>query len=320
MLKRTFIATCATAAVLVAAATASQAQTVRTIVPFGPGGAPDTIARALAEHISKEKNVTMVVENRPGAGAIIGTDAVARMAGDGNTLLVIASGFLANPHLRKVKYNPLEDFTPICNLVSSPAVLAVNSKSPYKTLDDLIKAAKAEPGKLSLGTPGPGSSHHLVFEGFKEQAKIEMTYVPYQGTGPATAATLGGHVTAVLSDYGSLAPQIEAGQLRPLAVATNSGKRTDILPDTQTFDEAGFKGIGLESWFGIVAPAKLPKGAAEKLIGWYEEALQDKQATAKLVALRLIPKPICGADHAKFLKETGEAFSKIIKSANMQMK
>jgi len=295
-------------------------QTVRTIVPFGPGGAPDTIARVLAEHISKAHDVTMIVENRPGAGAIIGTDAVARMTGDGNTLLVIASGFLANPHLRKVKYDPLADFTPICNLVSSPAVLAVNAKSPYKSLDDLVKAAKAEPGKLSLGAPGPGSSHHLVFEGFKEQAKIDMTYIPYQGTGPATNATLGGHVTAVLSDYGSLAPQLMAGQLRALAVASASGKRAEALPDTPTFDEAGFTGIGLESWFGIVAPAKLPEGAAKKLIGWYQEALNNKEATSRLVALRLVPTPICGDDHGTFLKTTGDAFGKIIKSANIQIK
>ena len=167
----------------------------------------------------------------------------------------------------------------------------MSNKSPYKTLDDLIKAAKAEPGKLSLGTPGPGSSFHLLIEGFKEQAKVNMTYVPYPTTGPAVTATMGGHVTAVLSDYGSLAPQLQAGQLRPIAAATASGKRADILPDTQTFDEAGFPGIGLESWFGIVAPAKLSKERAETMIGWYREALKSKAATAKLVALRLTPIP-----------------------------
>jgi len=322
MLRRSIIASCTSLALLASALTAAEAQTqtIRVIVPYGPGGAPDTVARALADHIARTHNVTIVVENRPGAGSLVATEAVARMAGDGNTLLMTASAFLANPHMRNTKYDALKDFTPICNLVTTPAVLAVSDKSPYKSLEDLIEAAKSEPGKLSLGSPGPGSSLHLVFEGFKQLTKVDMTYVPYQGTGPAVTATLGGHVSAVLSDFGSLAPQLQSGDLRPLATATATGKRAAELPDIQTFHEAGLPGIGLESWFGIVAPAKLPEGAAKRFIGWYQEALKSKEATSKLVALRLTPTPICGDDHGQFLKTTSDAFGRIIKSANIQMK
>jgi len=321
MKNRTCLAGFASIALIALAATATQAQTrtIRTIVPFGPGGVPDVVARAIGDYIGRTHKVTTVVENRPGAGSIIATDAVKRMAGDPDALLMTASSFLINPHLRKVNYNPLTDFTPICHLVSQEALIAVSGESPYKTLDDLIKAARAEPGKLSAGAPGPGSSHHLVFEGLKQRAKIDMTYIPYPGTGQAVSGTLGGHVTAVLSAYSSLAPQLKSGQLRALAIASLSGERMAALPDVPTLQEAGFSGLGLESWFGVVAPAKLPKAAADELIAWHKEALADKTIAAKLTALQLNPKPICGNDYAKFLQDTGNTFGEIIRGAKLNV-
>ena len=298
----------------------AQSRTVRTLVPYGPGGVPDTVARAIGEYIAKTHKVTTLVENRPGAGSIIATDAVARMAGDSDTLLMTASSFLINPHLRKVNYDPIKDFTPICHLVTQEAMIAVSGDLPYKTLDDLIKAAKADPGKLSAGAPGPGSSHHLVFEGLKQRAKIDMTYIPFGGTGQAVSATLGGHVTAVLSAYSSLAPQLKSGQLRALAIASLAGERMKALPDVPTFDEAGFPGLGLESWFGVVAPAKLQKGAADQLIAWHREALADPATAARLEKLELNARPICGDDYAKLLKETDSTFGEIIRGAKLKGK
>jgi len=320
MLRHPIIAGCAALALIAFALPAAEAQTrtIRTIVPFGPGGATDAVARVLAAHIERTQKVSTVIENRPGAGSIIATDAVARMAGDGNTLLIVATSFLTNPMLRKVNYDPMADFTPICHLVSTPAVITVSASSPYKTLDDLIKAAKAQPGKLSLGTPGPGSSHHILFEGFKQRAKVDITYVPFQATSKAISAALGDHLTAVLSDYGSLAGPLESGQLRALAVS--SPERMKAMPDVPTLEEAGLPGLGLQSWFGIVAPAKLGGGIADELIGWYRAALADKDATAKLRALQLEPTPICGAEFETFLRTTGETFETIIKSANIKMK
>jgi len=320
MLRHAIVAGYASIAFLAFATTASEAQTrtLRTIVASGAGGTTDTLARVTAAQIERTRKVTTMVENRPGAGSIIGTEAVARMAGDGDTLLITASGFLINPILRKVNYDPLGDFTPICHLVSAPAIVAVSAASPYKTLEDLIKAAKSEPGKLTLGTPGPGSSHHILFEGIKQKAAIDMIYVAFRGTSKAVAAMLGDHLTAVLSDYGSLAAPLQSGQIRALAVS--SPERMEAMPDVPTLEESGIEGLNIQSWFGIVAPAKLGPGVADELIGWYRAAMADQEATAKLATLQLTPKPICGADFGKFLKDAAATFGEIIQSADIKVK
>ena len=163
---------------------------VKIVVPFQPGGSADILARHLAEQIGRTQGVTMVVENRPGAGSIVGTEAVSHAAPDGNTLLINVAEFAINPHLRKVSYDPLTSFEPICHLVNAPTVIVVNSASSYRTLADLLIAARAKPGDLTLASVGPGSPFHIGLEVLKRVAKVDLTFVPYPGNAPAINALL----------------------------------------------------------------------------------------------------------------------------------
>ena len=173
------------------------ARTIKIVVPYAPGSGPDILGRLLAEQIGRANGQTIFVESRPGAGTLIGTEAVARAAPDGNTVLVVAPSFVINPTLRKVSYDALTGFEPICHLAATPIVLVTNSASPYRTVAELLDAARAKPGELTLGSGGPGSSLHIAFEVLKRAAGVNMTYVPYAGSGPAINALLGGHLTAV---------------------------------------------------------------------------------------------------------------------------
>jgi tripartite-type tricarboxylate transporter receptor subunit TctC len=157
-------------------------RTIKVVVPYAPGGAADIMARLLAEQIGRAQRVTMVIENRPGAGTAIATEAIARATPDGNTVLIIASSFVINPHLRKLSYDPLSSFEPVCYLVRSPNVVAVNSASPYRTIGDLLAAARARPGELTMGASGPGTGFQIGFEVLKRAANINMTFVPYAGS------------------------------------------------------------------------------------------------------------------------------------------
>jgi len=318
-MNRLWIASCLVAVSLAATAAASaQTRTIKVIVPFGPGGGPDTIARVLGEQIAKTRGVAVVVENRPGAGSIVATDAAVRATPDGNTLLITAPSFLINPHLRKVNFNPLTDFEAVCHLVSAPPVFTVPPSSTHRTFNDLIQAARAKPGSITVGGPGPGSTHHIIFEAIKQAAKVEMTFVPYPTTPPAVAAALGGHVTSALSDYASLAPQLKGGQLRPLAVAAPS--RIDVLPGVPTLAEVGYKGLEFEIWFGIVAPAKTSKAAIQELSGWFRAALQDAGVKTKLSDIRMNPVGRCEADFAAHLRHEYDLFGRIIRESKITVK
>src|SRR5438477_6531641 len=182
------------------------ARLVKIVVPVPPGGAGDIVARYLAEQVSHARGVSVVTENRPGAGTVIGTESVARAAPDGNTLLLNAPYILISPQLRKVGYDPLTSFEPVCHLVSSPGLFVVNSASPYRKLADLIEAARAKPGELTLASVGPGTAQQRA-------AKVELTYVPYSGGVPAINALLGGHITSVFAEYAPLAGHLKAGTL-----------------------------------------------------------------------------------------------------------
>src|SRR5437870_4041967 len=249
------------------AARSESARTIKIIVPYAPASGPDILGRLLAEHIGRGNGPTMVVEDRPGAGTVIGTEAAARAVPDGNTVLIVAPSFVVNPNLRKVNYDPLMDFEPICHLAATPMVLVVNGTSPYRSLAEFIDAARAKPGELSLGSGGPGSSLHIGFEILRRAAGVEMTYVPFGGNAPAINALLGGHLTSAYADYPTVVEQIKAGSLRALAVG--SRKRAEPLPDVPTIEETGFKDYDLDIWYGLMAPAKTPAGALAQLADWF---------------------------------------------------
>jgi tripartite-type tricarboxylate transporter receptor subunit TctC len=288
---------------------------IKIVVPFPPGGAVDTVARLLAEEISRT-GPAMVIENRPGAGSVIGTEAVARASADGNTLLMLGNSFVINPHLRKLNYDPLTSFEPICYLVRSPTLLVVNSTSPYHTLADLLAAARARLGALTLASSGPATSFHIAAEVLKREANVDLTYVPYPGDPPAISALLGAHVTSVFANYATVIEHLNAGKLR--ALATGSRTRIEPLPELPTFAESGYKDYAVENWFGVVAPAKTPKETINQLIGRYTAALQVSEVKAKLSVQGLFPVAMCGADFATHIRKQYEEYGRAIREANIK--
>jgi tripartite-type tricarboxylate transporter receptor subunit TctC len=290
-------------------------RTIKIVVPFAPGGATDTLARLLAEQISRAQGLTMAVGDRPGAGSVIGTEAVSRATPDGNTVLMIANSFVVNPNLKKLNYDPLISFEPICYLVGSPNVIVVNSASPYRTLSDLLSAARMKPGELTLASNGPATSQHIAFEMLKRAANVNMTFVPYSGNPPALNALLGEHVTSVLADYALVAEQLNAGKLR--ALATTARTRIEPLPDVPTVAE-GYTGYEVEVWNGLVAPAKTAKERVSQLAGWFTAAMQVPEVKAKLVVQGLYPVGICGVEFGAFLRKQYDDYGRVIREANIK--
>ena len=216
-------------------ARAQIARTIRIVVPYAPGGAADIVARLMADQAGRTGGVTMVVENRPGAGGAVGTETVARATPDGTTLLVVSTPFLIDPLLRKLNYDPLHSFAPICNLVSAPTLIVVNSASPYRTLAELLDDARARPGQITMASIGPASSFQLGFEMLKRAAKVDMTFVPYPGNAPALSAVLGQQVTSMFATLPNVSEYLKAGKLRALAVGNRT--RAEPLPDVPTVVE-----------------------------------------------------------------------------------
>ena len=291
-------------------------RTIKTVVPYAPGGVADILARLLAEQVGRAGGPTLVIENRPGAGGVIGTEVVARAAPDGNTLLIVSTPFAIDPLLRKVNYDPLTSFEPICYLVDAPTVIVVNSASPYRTLADLLNAARARPGELTLASIGPGSSFHLGFEMLKRAAKVDMTFIPYPGNAPALNAVLGEHVTSMFGTYSNVAEYLKAGTLRALAVATST--RAEALPDVPTLAESGYKDVEADAWFGAFAPAKTPAATISQIEGWFTAAMRVPEVKAKLVGQGLYPVGSCGADFASYLRKQYDTNGRIIREANIK--
>lgn len=251
------------------AAWSQAARTIRLVVPYPPGGTADIVARLLAEQIGRAQGPTIVVENRPGAGTAIGTEAVARAAPDGGTLLINSPEFVINPLLRKQSYDPLTSFEPICHLANSPTVIVVNSASPYRTLADLLNAARAKPRDVTMASTG---IFQIAIEMLKRAANADLTFVPYQGNAPASNALLGGHVNSVFAVYPTVAELVKSGRVRVLAAASRA--RIETLPDVPTIIESGYKDFEVDVWLGLVAPAKTPADAISQITGWFTAALQ----------------------------------------------
>jgi tripartite-type tricarboxylate transporter receptor subunit TctC len=276
----------------------------------------DILARVLTEQIGRTRGQTMVVENRPGAGSAIGTEAVARAAPDGNTVLMLANSFVINPHLKKVNYDPLTSFEPICYLARTPNIFAVNNSSPYRTLEDLLTAARARPGELTIASPGPGTIQHIGIEAFKRAANVNVTYVPFPGDAPAVNALLGQHVTSIFVTNTVVREHVNAGKLR--AIATASRTRIESLPDLPTVAESGLQNYESDAWFGLVAPAQTPQEIVSQLAGWFSAAMQVPEIKAKLLGLGLLPIGTCGDDFAVHLRKQYDEYGRVLREANIK--
>ena len=304
-------------ALMATAAWPQSNRTIKIILPFAPGGPAYNAIRILGQQIASTGGPTIVVEPHPGAGTAIGTELVAGAVPDGNTLGIISNSFVLLPQTRKLNYDPLNDLVGICDLVDFPPLIVVNSESPYHTLGDLIAAARAQPGILTLASIGPATVSHLTVERLKLRAKADIIFVPYPGYSPGIEALLGSHVTAALADYSSLVEHIKAGKLR--ALATTMPARIDQLPDVPTVAESGYKDFAAEFFVGLIAPAKTPKDTVSQIGTMFTAAMQPPDIKAKLAALGLFPNGTCGADFGAILRKDYEEYGRVIREANIKM-
>jgi len=292
------------------------AKTIKIVAPTAPGGVGDTVARLVGEQIGRVDAQSVLIENRTGAGGVIAADAVSRAAPDGNTLLIVSPDTLVPPHLRKLNFDLLTGFEPICDLVNAPTVIVVNAASPYRTLGNLLSAARAKPGSLTLASFGPATSLQIAFEMLRRRANVDLTFLPYPGAAPAVNALLGDHVTSVFASYSTASEQLNAGRLRAVAVATRT--RIEPLPEVPTVAESGYKDYEFDYWIGVLAPAKTPKEKLAQLAGWFTAALRAPEFTAKLAPLGLFPVGMCGADFGALLRKQYTDFGRVIRQANIK--
>jgi tripartite-type tricarboxylate transporter receptor subunit TctC len=286
------------------------ARTIRIVLGVPPGGSIDFLARILADQISSTTGQAMIVESKPGAGGIIAAETVARAAPDGNTLLINNNGTIISAILRKPNYDPLASFAPICNLVTTPQLIVVNSASPYRTLAELLDAARNKPGELSIASVGPNTTQHIGIERLKRLSGANLTYVPYPGGATTINALLGEHITSAVLNWSEIGEHILAGKAR--ALATMAAARIEPLPDLPTVAESGYADFETDVWFGVVAPAQTPQQTIAQLIDWFGAAVAAPQVKAKLVAQALYPKPICGADFDAHIRRQAALYTQLI--------
>jgi tripartite-type tricarboxylate transporter receptor subunit TctC len=319
ILRRKFLYLAAGAAVLLGPGEGAFSQarrTIKLIVPFAAGGGADILGRLLAEQIGAEHGVSIVIENRPGAGTVIGTEAVARAVPDANTLLIVTDSFLVTPQLRKLSYDPLLSFEPVCNLAATPQVFVANKNSPYRTLADLIEDARRRPDALTIASPGPASAAHVAIELLMAAANVRMTYVPYPGIAPALTALLGDHLTAALSTHVAVAEHLQNGTLRALAAA--SARRIPSLPEVATAAEFGFADLDADLWYGLYAPAKTPAAKVSELAEWFAAALNAPEIKPRLAAQGLAGVGMCGTQFSGFLRREFEKYGRGIRQGNVR--
>jgi tripartite-type tricarboxylate transporter receptor subunit TctC len=293
-------------------------KTIRIVVPFAPGGGTDVIARTLAQEMMKDLGGSIIIENKPGAGTIIGTQSVAASEPDGYTLLMATFANAVNPSLyAKLPYEAHADFAAVALIARSFNIVVVNAASPIKSIADLIAAAKADPDKLSYGTYGTGTSAHLAGELFKRLTNVNLTTVPYKGAAPAITDLLGGRIQVMFTTVASAAPLIAGGQLRALAVT--SAERSPAFPDVPTVGEAGVPGYAAESWYGLYAPARTPPPIIERLNRSAGAAVQSESFRKLGINEGLVMVAGEPADLDRYVRGEEERWRKVITDANIKV-
>jgi tripartite-type tricarboxylate transporter receptor subunit TctC len=290
---------------------------IRIVVPFAPGGGTDVIARTLAQEMAKDLGATIIIENKPGAGTIIGTQTVATSEPDGYTLLMGTFANAVNPSLNaKLPYDPHKDFAAVALIARSFNIVVVNPASPIKSIADLIAAARSDPDKISYGTYGTGTSAHLAGELFKNMANVNLTTVPYKGAAPAITDLLGGQIQVMFTTVASAASLIAAGQLRALAVT--SAERSPAFPEIPTVAEAGVPGYAAESWYGLYAPAKTPADIIDRLNKSAAKAVQSEAFKRLGVNEGLVMVTSPPAELDRYVRGEEERWRKVIRDANIR--
>lgn len=256
---------------------------IRFIVPFPPGGGNDILARMLGPKMAEGLGKPVVIDNRPGAGGNLGTDQAARSPADGYTIVIASNQVTINPGLgQKLPFDIERNFSPIALVASVPMLLVVHPSVPVNNVAELIALARTQPAKLNHATPGNGTPQHLAFELLNKLAKIEVTHVPYKGTGPAVADLLGGQVQAAFATLASVAQHVRAGKLRAIAVAP--AQRSPLMPDVPTVAESGVPGYDVPLWYSILAPAGTPAEAVERLAGELRRIVESPDTRDRMVS------------------------------------
>ncbi|WP_374669057.1 Bug family tripartite tricarboxylate transporter substrate binding protein [Ramlibacter sp.] len=292
-------------------------QPIKLVVPFPAAGSTDLVTRAIAQDLGAALGQNVVVENKAGAGSLVGSEQVAKAAPDGYTLLMAGLANVFLPYVHKdLKWHPVDDFVPIGLVADLPNVIAVNAKTPYKTLADLIAADKAKPNSLSFGSAGVATPSHLVCEMVNHQSKIKLQHVPYKGNAPAVNDLMAGHIPVMCNNLGGTLPYMNSGQIRILAQTGKS--RSAAVPDVPTFAELGIGGLDAGLWMGIVAPKGTPPGVVETLRQALAKVMalpSTKEKLAKLGASALSPTPPAFQDR---IKTDRAAWDPVLKSVDLK--
>jgi tripartite-type tricarboxylate transporter receptor subunit TctC len=305
-----------------ASATAALAQPFPTrpitmIVPYAAGGSADVVARPLAAEMSKVLGENVVVELRPGAGGNIGAEYVARSArGDGYTILLASLSLATNMSLMKLNFDPRKDLVAIGGICTFPNVLVVSSQDPARTLKDIVARARAEPGKLTYGSSGPGTSSHLAGELLSAAANIQLVHIPYKGSGAVYPDLIARRVTMLFDLSGSASGHIKGGQVK--ALATTGAKRAAALPDIPTFAESGFPGFEFGAWLGLFAPNETPKEALARLEQAMLEAINTPDMKSRLAQMGGEPIPARAAEFWKFFNDDVERYARLVREGKVQ--
>ncbi|HET7596590.1 MAG TPA: tripartite tricarboxylate transporter substrate binding protein [Burkholderiales bacterium] len=293
-------------------------RSVRMVVPFAPGGSNDIMARLLGQKLTETFGQQFIVDNRPGASGIIGTEIAAKATPDGQTLLVMSLTLAVNPSLhRKLPYDTEKDLAPITVIAAAPLMLVVHPSLPVKSTQEFIAYAKANPGKLNFGSGGPGSTPHLAGELLKTMAGIQMTHVPFKGGGPALSALVGGEIQLMLENIPSTLPYVQSGRLRALAVT--SRKRSPMVTDLPTLDESGVKGYELVGWNGLFAPGGTPKAIITKLYDASVKALEQPDVKKRLAAMGAEAGGNSPEEFRKFIRAEIAKWAKVVKASGMKV-
>ena len=291
---------------------------IRVVVPFSPGGSTDLTGRTVGAKLSESIKQAIIVENRTGAGGVIGAGMVAKAPPDGYTVLLATPAETAIlPHLQKMPYDALKDFAPVTLATSSPLILVVHPSLPAKTVKELIALIKAHPGQLSYGSAGVGGVHHLAAEQLKVAYKLDMVHVPYKGVGAVIPELLGGHIQMTFSSMPPSMPYVRAGKLRALGVA--STKRSPAAPDVPTIIEGGVPDFVATNWFAYFVPAGTPGAVVSTLNTHINRVLKQEDVKAKLVDLGLETLGTTPEQLGKFLREESDKFAKLIKRSGVKI-
>ena len=289
---------------------------INLIVPFPAGGTTDVLARALAEKLTQSLGQTVIVESKPGAGATLGADYVAKAKPDGYTLLVGAVHHtIASSVYKKLPYDFQTDLAPITTIAMVPNVLVVNASTPVKNVTELVALLKAKPGTYNYGSNGNGTAQHLIGTQFQNMTGTDITHIPYKGSGPLVTDLIGGQVTMSFDTVTPVLQHIKAGKLRPLAVTT--GKRSSALPDVPTLDEAGLKGFNIGTWFGVLAPAATPRDILARLNTEMVKVIQSPEFRKRMDEIGAEPIGNSADQMAQQIKGETEKFAKLVKEAKV---